>query len=178
MDKFAQEIQRLIQNKLPRIAGKLAVDHFRENFEKGGFVDHGLNKWKPAKRIKNDAQYAGQKYGTLLSARKELYNSISYKTDREKVIILSDKEYARIHNEGGTVNPQVTEKMRNYAWSQHIKQKKQTGKKDSMWKGIALTQKDNLTIQIPQRQFIGHSKELDDKIEQKLDAEIHKILGR
>jgi len=40
------QIKKLIENKLPRLIGKHAVDHFRENFTKGGFVNGGLQKWK------------------------------------------------------------------------------------------------------------------------------------
>lgn len=30
--------------------------------------------------------------------------------------IINDVEYANIHNEGGEVNPRVTEKMKRFAW--------------------------------------------------------------
>jgi len=42
------EIQRYAAKDLPRIIGKLAVDHFHENFMLGGYVDDKLQAWRPA----------------------------------------------------------------------------------------------------------------------------------
>jgi len=165
------QIKSLVKTKLPRMIGKIAVDHFKENFRKGGFVNGGLQKWKPVKRFDADSQYAAGKYGTLLSGRKELYNSITFDAGSGTVTIKSDKEYAQIHNEGGVTHPTVTDKMKNFAWAMH----KKTGKKESKWKGIALTKKSNLTVNIPQRQFIGDSRELNIKIKDIIEIELTKI---
>lgn len=43
--------------------------------------------------------------------------------------------------------------------------------------GIALTKKTKLNIRMPQRQFIGDSRELSDKVQQKITTEIHNILN-
>ena len=45
-----------------------------------------------------------------------------------------------------------------------------------MWKGLALTRKKKLSIRIPQRQFIGESEELNEKIEKKITEKIFNIL--
>jgi phage gpG-like protein len=173
LKKQIAELRIFINDKLPRIAGKYAVDHFKDNFIKGGFVNNGLTKWAEPKRYNASGESAGEKYGTLLSARKELYNSINYEARNGVVIIYSDKEYAQIHNEGGETHPTVTDKMKRFAWSKHYA----TKKKDSFWKGIALTQKTHLNVKIPQRQFIGQSQELDNKIEKIIITNIDKIFS-
>lgn len=45
---------RLIETDLPRMVGKVARDHYQDNFRKGGFVNGGLHPWKDVKR--RDAQ--------------------------------------------------------------------------------------------------------------------------
>jgi len=72
--------------------------------------------------------------------------------------------YAAIQNNGGTITVKMTDKMRKYFWYMY----KQTGK--GMWKGLALTKKETLTIKIPQRQFIGNSDTLDKNIDKYIKA--------
>lgn len=168
-----EEINKFIANTAPKLVGKLAVDHFKENFRKGGFNG---SKWKAPQRFNAEGQFAGQKYGTLLSSTNELMNSITYRTGPGTVTITTDKVYARIHNYGGTINVPVTDKMRKFAWAKHYEYTRETGGKDSKWKGLALTKKSSLNINMPKRQFIGDSPELERIIEQKLSEQITKIL--
>lgn len=49
--KQQQALERCVHRELPIKVGREAKNHFQENFQKGGFVDGGLHKWKPAKRI-------------------------------------------------------------------------------------------------------------------------------
>ena len=83
-----EAVKRLISRVLPVKAGRMAKDHFSENFKKGGFVDGGLHPWKPSKRIGKAKGAAGQ-YKTLLSGRNHLYSSIKYTPGN-----------AKVHNEG------------------------------------------------------------------------------
>jgi hypothetical protein len=99
-----------------------------------------------------------------------------------EVTIINDVEYASIHNEGGEVNPRVTEKMKWFAWYKvysiakirkrkpgEKRRKKGTAKplppEAEMWKALAL-KKTRLHIKIPQRRFIGDSKALQQKIDE------------
>ena len=111
-----------------------------------------------------------------------------------RVKILNDVPYAATHNWGGTVQPRVTPKMRGYAWFMYYKL---TGRPPSakgaakspkkghkfketaeakMWKSLALTKKRNLRIHIPQRQFIGQSRELDTALQAELEKRLEAIL--
>ena len=82
----AGEVENLMRRKLPVIVGRMAKNHFSENFKKGGFVDGGLHPWKPSKRIGKAKGAAGQ-YKTLLSGRNHLYSSIKYTPGNAKVTL-------------------------------------------------------------------------------------------
>lgn len=41
-----REIMQLARRRLPVIVGRMAKDHFQNNFRLGGFLNNGLNKWK------------------------------------------------------------------------------------------------------------------------------------
>ena len=54
---FAELIKRkrdrldsMMRRKLPVVVGRMAKDHFQDNFRQGGFVDGGLHPWPKAKR--------------------------------------------------------------------------------------------------------------------------------
>jgi len=180
LSRMSPQIAGYVNNDLPRHAGKIAVDHFKENFVKGGFVDHGLDKWQTPKRFDASSKFARSKYGTLLSARKELYNSITFDARRGMVVIRSDKPYAKLHNEGGPVDHSIpiTPKMRRFAWAMHYQETNGASKANSKWKGLALTKKDSIRVKftMPKRQFIGNSAALNAKIEARIINDLKNIL--
>lgn len=207
MDKLLQDIQRmkkevenLISRKLPVAAGKYAKQHFQDNFRQGGFVDGGLHPWSPAKRLSSGGKGADSRYGTLMSSRNHLFSSINYTPGVAKVTIFNDVVYAPIHNEGGTVHPKITPKMRRFAWAKYyelkggsnggLKPRKGQRKGSSgassgqdvpeeaeKWKRLALTKKETLTVNIPQRRFMGPSAELDARISEYVENEILRIIN-
>lgn len=188
-----REIQALTHRRMPVIAGKMAKGHFQENFRKGGFVNDGLHPWPRSRRLSSEGSGAGSNYGTLLSSRKHLYKSIKYIPGDARVTVSNDLVYAPIHNWGGDIT--VTPRMKRFFWAQYReatgKSKEHTqGKKKGkqgraakaketpeakFWKRMALTKKKKLHI--PQRQFLGPSKELTTMIEEKYEQEIYKILN-
>lgn len=174
------KIRPFIERDMPRIAGKLAVDFYKNSFRNQGFTDKTLKKWQPSKRTLYQDKYASSQYGTLLSSKNELMESITYRAEQGFVIILSDKEYAEIHNEGGPVNinVKVTPKMRKFAWAKHYKADKNSEEADK-WKGLALTKKNILNIKftMPQRQFIGESERLNEQIVEKIESKLTNLLN-
>ncbi len=96
----AAEIRMLTDRILPIRVGAIAKKHFRENFEKGGFVDNGLQEWKPAKRL--SSKYGDKKNKTLMSSRKHLYSNTLDIPRRGGVKIENRTPYAAAHNEGTT----------------------------------------------------------------------------
>lgn len=172
-----EELNRWAKNDLPRIVGKTAVDHFRENFEKEGFVNNGLHPWPEVERRKPDStwygfEYRGEKRTSvafkrdkksgkafrkkeqkklnfskaatlrkiLSGATHELQDSLRYLPGSGQVTITSDKPYAAIQNEGGTIRV--------------------FGKTSAI---------------LPARPFMGDSKELSDKIDKIVDNKINQL---
>lgn len=197
-DSFAKELRdhaaklrQLVNRRLPIKAGQIAKRHFQDNFRLGGFVDNGLHPWQPAKRLSQGGTSAAAKYPTLLSSRKHLYSGINYTPGMAQVRIFNDIVYASIHQNGGEISIPVTPKMRRYAWARYYAatNKEKTGEKGEkspntatseeakMWKGLALTKKERLSVTMPARPFIGSSRELDEKLSAMIETEITNILN-
>lgn len=173
-----KQIEQLILRTLPIKVGALAKGHFQQNFRLGGFVNNGLHRWQPAQRLLRGGDSASDKYGTLLSSRNHLYTSIAYQPGPGYVVIGTPVIYGSIHNEGGTVNPTVTARMRKFAWAMYYKSKQgdQETADSSRWKALALTRKAKLKINMPKRQFIGESAELSAMVGAKIQEELNKVL--
>ncbi|MDE6860357.1 MAG: phage virion morphogenesis protein [Duncaniella sp.] len=188
------DLETLMVRRMPAIAGRMAVDHFRDNFRRGGFVDTTLERWIPAKRLSSGGSDAASNYGTLLSRRSHLFRSIRSSAKASRAVVGTRVPYASVHNEGGTLSPAVTPRMRRYAWYRYYKaagitrktSAKTRSKKLSMakenrqalfWKRLALTKKSRMEIKIPKRRFVGPSKVLEDAISAKIESEIMKILN-
>ena len=177
----AGEVENLMRRKLPVIVGRMAKDHYQENFRKGGFQNRGLRKWPVTRRQTSGIAGADGQYGPLLSRRNHLFASIKYVPGDYRVTVSNDLPYAPLHNYGGETTPTVTPRMRRFAWAMYYKdgggKKEKDTSQASFWKGLALTKKDKLKIKIPQRQFIGESQELKDKINQRIETELSQIIN-
>lgn len=196
LKKILQDLRTLVDRKIPVATGKFAKDHFQENFRKGGFVDRGLHAWPPAKRLSSGDTSAAAQHGTLLSTRNHLFSSIGYRPSTAQVTVFTDVVYAEIHNNGGTVHPTITPKMRRFAWAKYYalggggkgSQKGRKGAKKASsasasgeaekWKALALTKKESLTIHIPKRQFMGPSEELNARLNAYVEKEVLRILNQ
>lgn len=202
----AKEFESLARRKLPIKVGRLAKHHYRDNFRQGGFVNGGLKPWQRSKRQSGKGADASRT--PLMSGRKHLFSSVRYTPSDNRVKIHNDVPYASTHNWGETVHPNVTPKMRRFAWAKYFEAigappkgisrkvaapqaRKGRLKKASsiyapsnitinqearMWRGLALTKKKKLTIKMPQRQFIGESKELNESIRALIETEVEKIV--
>lgn len=182
MEKKKKEVSDLMRRRMPVHAGRIAVDHVQDNFRKGGFVNNGLHKWKKSNREIYGGKSAASNYGTLLSGRNHLYSSTKYVPGDARVAIQNEAEHAGVHNWGGTISPRVTPKMRKFAWAKYYslgggKKDQPVGPDAGFWKNLALTKKTKLNIRMPQRQFLGESKEMNEAIRAKLNQEIAKIWG-
>lgn len=188
-----KELDTLMRRKLPVKVGRMAKDHYQDNFRKGGFVNGGLQRWPVTKRQQSGSKSAAAGYGPLLSRRNHLFSSVKYTPGDYRVRVANDVKYAPLHNWGGETHPTVTPRMRKFAWAMYykavgIRKKAAKGKRKGktrqgelppeagMWKGLALTRKKKLKVKIPQRQFIGESTELNKQIRQTVETEIRNIL--
>jgi len=188
-----QQVERLMRREMPVAAGNIAIRHYKENFRRSGFVNGGLQPWSITKRQQSGGKSAMSNKGPLLQSGR-LMRGVRNSVSDYRVKILNDVPYAATHNWGGTVQPRVTPKMRGYAWFMYYKL---TGRPPSakgvaksskkghkiketaeakIWKSLALTKKRNLRIHIPQRQFIGQSRELDTALQAELEKRLEAIL--
>ncbi|MDL2243833.1 hypothetical protein LJB84_03230, partial [Bacteroidales bacterium OttesenSCG-928-J19] len=147
-----------------------------------------------AKRLSSGGKSAAANYGTLLSGRNHLFSSTNYAPGKGRVRVYNDAPHASTHNNGETVTPTVTPRMRRFAWAKYYeagggKKNAGNGKRKGknanppeensaaqFWKNFALTKKKKLSIKMPERKFLGDSQELNNKIIEKQEIEIRKIL--
>lgn len=188
--KKRKELDDLMRRQLPVKVGRMAKDHYQDNFRQGGFVNNGLHKWEPAKRLTSGRQSAAARYGTLLSSRNHLFSSTKYTPGDYRVKVSNEVPYAPVHQHGGMIQVPISAKMRRFAWAMYynsgggsesagagVKKPDADNSDAGFWKGLALTKKTALTIRMPARPFIGESAELTQKINEKTDAEVRKILN-
>ena len=187
--KAKDDIIKEVHDRLPRKVGVVAVNHFKQNFRDGGWLDNGLHPWKRTRRQEGNGKDA--KYSPLTSRRNHMMRSIQASTSPGQVTIEDPVPYAAIHNDGGdiTTHPTVTQRMRKYAWHMvyslaGIKGKgklpKELPKEAEKWKGLALTRKSSITVHahIPQRQFMGDSAELRVKVNKLIKDSIERIQSK
>lgn len=192
--KLKEQVEREVNDRLPRKVGIIAVQHFKQNFRDSGFTDGGLRPWKKSQRELRGGMGASARYKTLTSARNHLMSSTQAHIGRGEVSIENPVPYAVIHNEGGTIvsNPTITPKMRKYAWAMAYKlsgrKKGRKGKRTGgsqeaipeeakKWMALALTKKTKIKIRakMPKRQFIGESRELMQKVNKEVNDSIQRI---
>lgn len=191
----SRQIGNLMRRRLPVIAGRMAKDFFQNSFRISAFVNKSSHPWPTTRRQLSGAKGAASKYNPLLSSRKHLFSSIKYTPSDYRVLVANDLLYAPIHNWGGTLHPTVTPKMRRFAWAMFYRttgikrgaskknRKKRaeeatTNEEAKKWRALALTKKKKLKVRIPQRQFLGESRELEDRIRERTKQEIIKILDK
>lgn len=145
------QIVREVNSNLPRRIGNAAVNMTNRNFRDAGWRDGGLKPWKKTKRQMGKGK--GSQYLPLHSSREHLSRSTQYKkTGPGEVTISNPVPYASVHNDGFEGNVNVKAHKRT------ISKGKNKGNKYSV---RAFSRR----MYIPQRQFMGESRELNEKIE-------------
>lgn len=159
LDRITREIK-----KLPVLAGAEAERFFIMNFRLQGFQgDTGLEPWPKRKNDLDPTRNILRQTGKLRQGIKKTVTSNSIQVGVQGP---ADK-YADIHNLGGVIKIQVTAQMKKWAWAMWYQTMK------SFYKGIALKPEgEYMTITIPQRKFIGNSKQLDNRLQKLFEGTI------
>lgn len=167
-DHIAKRLSKL-RDRLPVLIGNEVVNFALDNFNKQGFdTGSGVTRWKErGGRSGIDprpggAILVGQQGGRLKRSIRRT------RTTRDSVTVGSDEVYAGIHNEGGTIKVTITPKSRRFFWAMHYA----TG--EDYWKWMALSKKKVMKIKMPERRFLGPSKELDKRIIRLIERELEK----
>ena len=159
-ERFIRDYAAL-KRKLPRMYGIEAVNLFKQNFDREGFIagEGRLIKWKPTSRN------TGRK---ILTKTRRLRKGIKIKSATPRKVTVgvdSNIKYAKIHNKGGKL--EITPKMRRYFWAMF----KETG--DAYFKGMALTKKTHFDI--PARPFIGNTRAMRPRLDRRTIKELKNL---
>ncbi|MEO6176956.1 MAG: phage virion morphogenesis protein [Flavobacterium circumlabens] len=149
------EIGRKLIRDAQTIAEVEMINFVMGNFERQGFLDKSVQPWQERQNNSDPGR-------AILTNSGALRDSVKISTSSEKrVIASSNSKYAKIHNEGGTMNIPITPKMRKYFWYMY----KETG--EGKYKGMALTKKTHFVVKMPKRQFMGPSEAFNNLIDAK-----------
>ena len=98
-----KKINNYLNNGVFETVGNEAVSHYKKSFRDEGFTNQNLKKWKEVKRRMNPRNpKAASATLPILTKSGELGDSIKWaRGSGRKVVIRSDKVYAKVHNEGG-----------------------------------------------------------------------------
>jgi phage gpG-like protein len=100
-DKILKEMAEK-KRSLPKVLGNIAVNHFKDNFRKGGFVDNTLDPWEKRK-TKNSSDRRNRAPRAILIDTGHLRRAITVMVaDFSQIRIgAPNVDYGSFHNEGG-----------------------------------------------------------------------------
>lgn len=181
LKEIEKKVIRYVEKDLPRIAGKMAVDEFRENFHRQGFRNNGITRWQDVKRRdKNSLWYGFQYKGEKRTSVRFVRDRKTGKTKRsntQRKLNYSNAATKRgiLIGPGANLMNSITEKERS---------------KDKVVIGsdlpYAAVHNEGGTIKVfgkavrklPKRQFLGESRELMDELQKKYLADIDRIVDQ
>jgi len=164
-----------------RVAGSMAVDHFKRSFLIKGWMDEGVRKWRPRK-----AGAKRNKGRGLLIDKGRLRRSIRILAlGPGLALVVSDTEYSDIHNNGGQIRRMVTVKQHKRRITMNIKSQstnletKRTSTrkvKVSVGEATVMRHQRHMNLFIPQRKFMGNSGHLNRRINQRVLIDLRKMI--
>lgn len=184
LQTYQGQINNLVNRRLPILIGRAAKTFFDNSFRQSAFTDVTPSPWAVTRRQQNADGSADSKYSPLCSSSNHLASSTQYVPGQRQVTISNPVPYAHIHNSGGSIDthPSVTPKMRKFAWAKYFKahgkgDHAQNNPEADKWKALALTKKNKLDIHvnIPKRQFMGPSQQLNTIIQDIIAKEINNL---
>lgn len=140
-----------VLSKALKTIGVELKEEFDKNFENKSFFG---KKWPPSDN------------GLVKTG--DLRKSLRVQTSNSSVSIISDVEYADIHNEGGKI--QVTDKMKKFFWAKY----KET--KSEKYKALALKKVGSYII-IPERRFVGDAPEVKQIVEDVITEQLNDFIS-
>lgn len=167
INKISQAIKYL-EHDAPVIMGVEAVNHFKESFEKQGFTDTSLKKWDEVERRKAGSPWRGFQYGSTVSRpgkkRRKPNSQTNYSPAAEKRPILSGQSQELMHSIEWRKQGRGVIVTSNTPYS---KIQNEGGQ-------ISIFGKAQRNLK--QRQFMGKSQVLRDKIRAIIYSDLKRIL--
>lgn len=153
--RFAEKFTEKLTEIVPIIIGVEGQKHFEESFDNEGFTDKNLKKWRKRK-------FSGKK--TKADGSKTKAFSNFQRKDQGRAILVSHQSDTDGTHLKDSIRNSHTEKQVTFETDKAYAQVHNEGGHAGRGEGF----------EMPQRQFMGASEELDDKIEAKLSAEMDK----
>ena len=173
---------RKVREELPLQLAAVAQNFFVDSFQRQGWYDSlTLKRWQP----RADESWRRKKKGrrgnrAILVKTGRLRRSIKIRSARfQKIVIATDVAYAAAHNYGykGTVS------VRSHTRRRYGREKEEyttkTGKQSTRQKKVV---KSSYTVRqhtrkmnLPQRQFMGHSPMLDRKLNKVIERQMEHL---
>lgn len=168
--KLTSKLRRL-KRTLPRAIGEVAVKHFKKSFRNQGFTDVSLEKWPERKGKKRRRRRA-----TLVKSGALRRSIRRVSTSHKSVTVGSDLPYAQIHNEGGKIT--TTQQVSSHKRKAHKRKVKGRRRKARVPEHQVKAHSRKVNTKIPQRQFIGNSKQLDKSILTFVDRRLKETISK
>lgn len=147
---------------LPKRAANAYLLQSQKAFKQGGYTDKRLVKWKARKlQDKN-----GKQSRAVLIKTGRLVRSIRANAKGATVEISTSVPYARIHNEGGNVTGTV--RVRKH------QRRGRRSKKGKSKRIVVRAHSRRVNFNIPKRQFMGMSKQVNEQIIKGLEEQFKK----
>jgi len=171
-------VDRSVKDRLPRLIGIEAVNHYKENFRKGGFVNGGITKWADVKRRDKESAWYGFDY------KGEKRTSYSFTRDKKTGKTKKSKSQSKLNFSKVATKYEPLLSRRNELMNSLRYEVSGGAVRITSDKPYAEVHNEGGDIKIfgktvskvAQRQFVGYSKELDAKIEKIVDNHINKLL--
>lgn len=172
LDEYIAIMNRLqkVYRYIPDKAAVVAVNFFKERFRLSRWEDTRTENWKPrkaTKRLRDRGRAILVKSGKL---KRDIHKV--YANENAALISTSTitKAYAKIHNEGGTVNTTAT--VGEHSRKAHKRQRK--GRTEKVKEHTVKEHTRRVKFRMPKRQYMGTSAVLDKRLERMISSEIIK----
>jgi phage gpG-like protein len=181
-------VRYYVDKQVYKAIGEEAVQEFTENFDKESFDG---KKWQNVKRRDPNSPWYGhsgqtRKFSDSRTTAKildgetgDLRASTTFNQKGKGAIISNEKEYAIVHNEGFDGVASIPSKTRKeHTVKEHKRRTKdKTVKVKSHKREKSVVKPYTRTMQIPRRQFIGATPKLIEKINDKIERDLTRILN-
>jgi phage gpG-like protein len=182
-----KKARKALENAVVEI-GNTAKNFFVENFRKQGFDDKPVEKWEARKKKTyrtKSGKVVDDTTRAILVKTGDLRRSIIRVPNRSalNVKIQTDLPYAKIHNDGGTINREGFKGLMYYREVATNLATRKTQKRFARTTGMKSRRATHAmeinvgayTINMPKRQFMGDSYNLNEQVKKVIVKRLDKI---
>lgn len=174
------------QRTLPSVLANVGTNFFISNFDKEGFQDDSLERWKP-RQAKGKVKKKDQTRKILVKSgklKRAVNKSVKEKSFKRIVWQVSGIPYAAVHNDGfkglqyvKSYSRDLIGKKKEATGTYSIKTRKVNTRTVKYVKGQSVVSEHVRQINIPQRKFMGPSRTLNTLFRKKIIEAYKKSLN-